>query len=180
MYLMVGAFGLAADLYPADVGGKSNRYADIGIDAQAEHEIGQGSLVARASWIHERQNLDASFASVPQQSEHLTNTLESLRANVAFAPNKFYSLTVGYFGTTGSGDVRLYAPAAASGSRTGIPNSDGATFELMLNPWLNARVGLQYVMYQKFNGASRAYDIPSAGRDAKDNNTLMLYTWVAF
>ena len=179
-YYMVGAFGLAANLYPSGVGGESNRYADIGVDAQAEREIGQGSLVVRASWTHESQNLAASFAASPRQSEHLTNTLESLRANVAFAPNRFYSLTLGYFGTTGTEDSRLYAPAAATGSRTGIPDSNGATFELMANPWLNARVGLQYVMYQKFNGASRAYDVPSAGRNAKDNNTLMLYTWVAF
>jgi len=43
---------------------------------------------------------------------------------------------------------------------------------------LNTRLGAQYVLYSKFNGASRAYD--GAGRDASGNNTLYLFLWVAF
>jgi hypothetical protein len=40
------------------------------------------------------------------------------------------------------------------------------------------RFGLQYVFYNMFNGASNDYD--AAGRKAADNNTLFLYSWVAF
>lgn len=179
-YLMVGAFGMGTDLYPNGVGGETNHFEDIGLDAQAEREVGTGTLVVRASWTHEKQGLAASFTAAPQRAEHLTNTLESFRANAAYSPNRFSSLTLGYFGTSGSSDARLYGPAVATGSRTGSPNSAGATGELTLNPWLNVRVGLQYVMYQRFNGASTSYDVPSAGRNARDNDTLMLYTWFAF
>jgi len=42
------------------------------------------------------------------------------------------------------------------------------------------RLGAQYVMYQKFNGASQNYDVAVNGRSAKDNNTLHLYLWLAY
>jgi hypothetical protein len=45
-------------------------------------------------------------------------------------------------------------------------------------PNANLRLGLQYTAYSKFNGASNDYD--GAGRDASDNNTLMLLAWLAF
>lgn len=179
-YLMVGAFGLSADLYPKGSGGASNHYDDVGVDAQAEHDVGKGMLIVRTSWIHEHQGLVASFTASPQSALNVTNTLESFRANAQFVPNRYYSFTLGYFGTSGSSDSRLYAPAAVTGSSTGSPNTEGAIGELTLNPWLNARIGLQYVMYQRFNGASSSYDVASNGRSAQDNNTLLLYTWFAF
>jgi hypothetical protein len=130
--------------------------------------------------MHEKQGLAGWFTAAPQLAEHLSNTLDAVRANAAYSPNRFYSLTLGYFGTSGSADARLYAPAVGTGSRVGAPDTQGATGEFTLNPWLNVRIGAQYVMYQKFNGASRSYDVLSAGRNASDNNTLMLYTWFAF
>ncbi|MBS0552116.1 MAG: cytochrome C, partial [Proteobacteria bacterium] len=45
-------------------------------------------------------------------------------------------------------------------------------------PWANLRLGLQYTMFDKFNGARRNYD--GSGRDAKDNNTLFLFAWTSF
>ena len=45
-------------------------------------------------------------------------------------------------------------------------------------PWLNAKVGLQYIAYTKFNGGATNYD--GFGRSASANNTLFLYTWIAF
>ena len=38
-------------------------------------------------------------------------------------------------------------------------------------PWFNARIGLQYIYYNKFNGTTLA---------AQDNNTLFLHAWLAF
>ncbi|MFI5310666.1 MAG: cytochrome C [Gemmatimonadales bacterium] len=179
-YLMIGAFGLSADLFPKGVGDASNHYDDVGVDAQGERELGKGTLILRASYIHEHQGLVASATSVPPVARNITNTLQSFRANAAYAPNRYYSVTLGYFGTTGSSDTRLYASAPATGSSTGSPNTEGAIGELTLSPWLNARIGLQYVAYQRFNGASRSYDVVSNGRAAQDNNTLLLYTWFAF
>jgi hypothetical protein len=43
---------------------------------------------------------------------------------------------------------------------------------------VNLRVGLQYVAYTKFNGASSNFD--GAGHNASDNNTLRIFLWTAF
>jgi hypothetical protein len=51
--------------------------------------------------------------------------------------------------------------------------------EFTVNAWQNTRVSLQYIRYSRFNGASDAYDVVG-GRNASDNNTLYLYTWVVF
>lgn len=178
--LMIGAFGLSAERDATGLTGSSNRFSDVGIDAQAEREVGAGALVVRAAWIHESQSLSGAYAAVPRQAEHLSNSLEMVRANAAWSPNHLYTMTLGYFSTTGTADARLYAPEAAIGSRTGRPDTQGTLGELTINPWMNVRFGAQYLMYQKFNGSSLGYDIPMAGRDARDNNTLMLYTWFAF
>ena len=60
----------------------------------------------------------------------------------------------------------------------GSPNSNGLIFQASALPWLNTRFEIQYVMYRKFNGANINYD--GSGRNAKDNNTLYLMSWVAF
>jgi len=41
----------------------------------------------------------------------------------------------------------------------------------------NARVGLQYTVYTKYDGATTNYD--GTGRNASDNNTLYLFLWLA-
>ena len=40
------------------------------------------------------------------------------------------------------------------------------------------RVGVQYTMFNRFNGASNNYD--GFGRNARDNDTLFVYVWTAF
>jgi hypothetical protein len=45
-------------------------------------------------------------------------------------------------------------------------------------PWQNLRLQAQYVAYSKFNGATTNYD--GSGRNASDNNTLYLITWLLF
>jgi len=37
---------------------------------------------------------------------------------------------------------------------------------------------VQYTAYGRFNGASKNYD--GFGRNASDNNTLFIYTWLAY
>jgi len=65
-----------------------------------------------------------------------------------------------------------------SGSATGSPNSRGLLGELDLNLWENVRLVAQYVAYDKFNGAKLNYD--GFGRNASDNNTLYVMTWLTF
>ena len=87
-----------------------------------------------------------------------------------------------FFNTNGSSDELLYAD-----SRTFSPDSTGVTFQIDATPWgagdaplggrLALRVGLQYTMYARFNGAGSNYD--GSGRNASDNNTLRIFTWLA-
>jgi hypothetical protein len=58
------------------------------------------------------------------------------------------------------------------------PNSNGWIGELAWVPYQNVKLLLQYVMYQKFNGASSNYD--GSGRNASDNDTFYLLGWLAF
>jgi hypothetical protein len=177
-YGMIGTYGFAARLYPQGVSGSTNDYTDAAVDAQVEHHAEIGTWIGRAAFIHERQTLSAFAAAEPAEAANLRETLSTLRANLTFEPSLRYALSAGYFQSTGTSDGVLFAPASVTGSRTGSPNSRGAIGEFAFNPWQNARFGLQYVAYNRFNGASNDYD--AAGRKAADNNTLFLYLWLAF
>lgn len=179
-YLMVGAFGMLADVYPTGVNGAWNRHNDIGVDAQVEHKVGEGSLIGRATYIHEDQTLTAGFAADPATTSSLSNTLSTYKVNFSYVPNETHTLSVGYFGVNGSSNPLAYAEGDVSGSSTGSPNSSGFILDANANAWMNVRFGAQYVAYQKFNGATTNYDVASDGRKASDNNTLFLYLWLAF
>jgi hypothetical protein len=45
-------------------------------------------------------------------------------------------------------------------------------------PIQNLRLGAQVTAYQQFNGASQNYD--GYGRNASDNNSLFIYSWLAY
>ncbi|MGC8652805.1 MAG: cytochrome C [Candidatus Kryptoniota bacterium] len=175
-YLEVGTFGFASNLFPAGISGPYNKYTDIGFDAQYEKLLGSGELIAHASYITEKQNLDATFAAGGSSSNNLTLNTFKVDANYNF-PSMF-ALALGYMATTGTTDAVFYSPAAVSGSATGSPNSSAITAQVSFIPWLNTQIILQYVAYTKFNGASTNYD--GSGRNASDNNTLYLATWFAF
>lgn len=177
-YGMIGTYGLSARMYPEGVTGPTNDYVDAGVDATVEHQSGTHVWIGRAAFIHERQTLNAFEAADPAEAERSRETLSTFRANLTFQPSLRYSLTGGYFQTTGTADALIFAPEAVTGSRTGSPNSRGAIGEFAVNPWQNTRFGLQYVAYNRFNGASSDYD--ASGRQASDNNTLFLYLWLAF
>jgi hypothetical protein len=114
---------------------------------------------------------------VPAAAANLRENLSTIRANVSLEPSLRYSLSGGYFQTTGTTDPILFAPAPLTGSRTGSPNTRGGIGEITMNPWQNTRFALQYVFYSMFNGGSANYD--AAARRASDNNTLFLYLWFA-
>ncbi len=45
-------------------------------------------------------------------------------------------------------------------------------------PWLNLKVGLQYIYYTQFDGGTTNYD--GNGHNASDNNTIYAFVWLAF
>jgi hypothetical protein len=162
-YLEIGAYGLSAALYPRGVSGPTDRYRDVALDAQYERRVGGGNVTAHTTWIHERQELDASFAA--GDAANPSNTLSTFRIDGSYYTAARLGLTAAYFSTTGDADVLRYP-----GSVTGSPNSDGVIAELAYLPWLNTRFTLQYVAYGRFDGA----------RNTSENNTLYLLVWLAF
>ena len=56
----LGTYGMSTRLYPTGVTGLTDRYTDVALDAQYERKMGQGSITAHSTWIHEAQNLAAS------------------------------------------------------------------------------------------------------------------------
>jgi len=130
----------------------------------------------RGSFIHETQRLDATFAN--GGSANQTNDLNSLKlqGSLAYGGDNKIVLTGQYFDIWGSSDPILFAGLASGDS----PNSSGFTAEAAYIPfgvtkapgwpWANARVGLQYTWYNKFDGTTVG---------ASDHNTLFLHLWMA-
>jgi hypothetical protein len=178
-----GTFGLATNLIPERITGSgTDHLTDVGVDTQYQFLGARDSFSVQARFITENQNLGASQALGLSTNSH--NNLRTWRVKGTYYYNQTIGLTVGSFHVDGSGDPLLYGPISAVNS----PNSSGWSFELNYIPfnyggpdfwpWLNVKFGLQYVHYNKFNGAASNYD--GAGRNAGDNNTLFAYAWFAF
>ena len=169
-YFEIGTYGMSTRLYPTGVSGPSDRYTDVAFDAQYERKVGQGSLTGHATWIHEAQNLPASVAL--NTAANASNTLKTFKIDGSYYTPARLGFTLSYFSTTGDADTLRYL-----GSATRSPNSNGVIGELDYLPWLNTRFTLQYVAYDKFDGAHTAYN---GVRNASDNNTLYLLAWLVF
>jgi hypothetical protein len=190
--LMVGTFGMFMDVHPwSDPNGlvsqgtipQSDKFTDVGFDAQYQYQGSNYWLTLRGSFIHEVQRLDASFNGFnpAQTSSNPINTIDSLRlySSVALGGDNRIVLTGQYFSTWGSADAGLFGVDTNGVTPLG-PNSNGWNAEIAYIPfgvskspgwpWFNARIGLQYTYYNKFNGTTVG---------AQNNNTLFLHAWLA-
>ncbi|MBB6251528.1 cytochrome C [Nitrospirillum iridis] len=184
----LGAFGLSAHVFPNnDRSASTDRYTDVGLDASYQwHPNRNHTLGANATAILETRSLPASVAL--GLADTPSGHLNSYRLNTYYYFQQTYGLTAGVFRSTGSGDATLYGSDPLAGSVNGKPNSSGYILqadwtpfgktESWMAPWANLRLALQYTGYTQFNGATSNYD--GAGRNASDNNTLWLLTWLAF
>jgi hypothetical protein len=179
----LGTFGLAAPLVPQRMSGAGNDHAtDVGFDTQYEFLGARDSFSFQGRYILEYQDLSASQAL--GLSTNSFNNLRSLNIKGTYYYKQMIGFTAGYFNIQGSSDALLYGDVSANDS----PNSAGWTLELdyipfnyggpWFWPWLNVKLGLQYVRYTKFDGASTNYD--GAGTNASANNTLFAFAWFAF
>lgn len=166
-YLMVGTYGLRASLIPAGITGETDTYTDFALDSQFETTVSENPLTLRATWIHEKRKLDASFAATG--ADNPSDTLNTWRVNGTLHVGAL-TPALAYFRTTGSMDATLY------GTSTGSPDSAGEIVQLSFLPWQNVQAMLQYVRYDKFDGAKTDYD--GSGRNAGDNNTLYALLWL--
>jgi hypothetical protein len=177
--LMIGTYGIDAHVHPGNglpLSGPVDQYRDVAGDVQYQF-IGEDHIFSVLStYIHESQSLDASFAS--GLSANPSNTLKTFKLTGEYSYQRMIGGSLGYFSTTGSSDMNLYAPAAVGGSVANIPDTQGEIAEINYLPWLNTKLQLQYTRYTKFNGSSTNYD--GAGRNASDNNTLYLLIWLNY
>ena len=165
-YVEVGTYGMATKLYPTGITGATDNFTDVAVDAQYENTVSSGgTIIAHTTLINESQKLDASSPSNPSYKLH------TFKLDCSYNIPAGYAFTLGYFNTAGDNNA-LY------GTNSGSPNSSGLTAQITYLPWLNTQFAVQYVAYNKFDGASSNYD--GNGRNASDNNTLYVLGWVVF
>ena len=182
--LELGTFGLAASVNPGRVTGfGTDHIVDLGFDTQYQFLGERDSISLQASYITENQSLTASQAI--GNSTNSRNHLHSLRVKTTYYYDQTYGVTAGYFQVRRHDRPRRSTPRPR---RTTSPNSAGWIGELdyipfnhggpSFWPWLNVKIGLQYVYYDKFNGGQTNFD--GSGRNAHDNNTIFAFAWIAF
>lgn len=182
----VGLLGFQARLQPDRAApGAADRYSDLGIDASYQFLGNREHVVTvTGSWIHERQRLDYSVAN--GLARNSGNSLNNLRVAASYHHQQTWGVTGALFSTSGSADPTLNAS-----SYNGKPDTRGYVLQGDWTPWgkegswgapwANLRLGLQYTGYTRFNGGSHYLDeATGADRRARDNNTTMLFAWLAF
>jgi len=179
--LEVGTFGLHADVVPQRLNlFGTDAITDTGVDLEYQY-VGNPSIVSvRASWIRETRDLGASQALGLADNRH--GQLHSFHGSASYTYEQTVSVSAGYFALNGNADLTL------NGTPNGSPNSSGWVAEIAYLPfmhggpsfwpWLNARIGLQFTTYDKFDGGR--FNFNGSGRNASDNNTIFTYVWVAF
>ncbi|MBI1213468.1 MAG: cytochrome C [Alphaproteobacteria bacterium] len=185
-YVSAGFFGIHAAIYPGfDHTFGTNKFTDWGFDATYQRPIGNDQVTANATFIHEHQDLDSSFAS--GDAGRMKSSLSTIRLNGSYYVDDTYGFTAAFFDTWGSTDMLRFAPDPVEGSANGSPNSRGYILQFDWTPWgkddsnmgtlANLRLGIQYTGYTRFNGRSSNYD--GFGRDASDNNTVSIFALFA-
>ncbi len=194
-YLEVGTFGMYAKVYNAPTTatafnvppcstiaatgcsvvststttpGGFTKYTDWAVDTSYQQPLGGTHAISlHAVYTHEDQTRTSG-----------SDTLQQVRVDGNYQFGHRGQLSLGYFNTWGSSDAALYvtSPGAVDNSASGSPNSAGFITEVDYLPWENTKFSLQYTAYTKFNGAGSNYN--GAGRNASDNDTLYLNSWL--
>jgi len=172
-YFELGTYGLSADIYPAGITGQTDNYTDIGFDLNYEKNLGNNMITAHTALIHESQNFNATLGT-----GNKSNSLNSFKVIGNYYLHQQVGFSLGYFLINGDAVKDLYIPSSVDGSINGKPDSNGLIAQFSYEPWLNTKFSVQYIAYNKFNGGTNNYD--GSGRNASDNNTLYVDSWLAF
>jgi hypothetical protein len=181
----VGLSGLYAGLYP-DPGDRSasDTYTDLGVDAQVQF-LGtrEHIFTGTASFYREWQTLGYT-QGVLNEASNRSASLNQFRLAASYNWKQTLGATAGWFHSSGSSDALRYGS-----SLDGSPNTDGYIVQFDYTPWgkedswgapwANLRLGLQYTGYNRFMGGSSYLNGDGQPRQASDNNTLMVFVWVA-
>jgi hypothetical protein len=176
----LGTYGMVANIFAGGAtSGPTDKFTDIALDAQYQYLGARHLFSVAATWIHEKQDWDASYplGLTANQSDNL-NTFR-INANYYYrSPWGTLGGNVAYFSTYGDTDTGLYAPEPLTGSVNGSPDSGGFILQADYVLREQYKFVLQYTIYTEFNGSGTNYD--GSGRDASDNNTLYLLAWLMF
>ena len=183
----VGASALKTALFPGRdrSSGLADHYTDLGLDTSWQKPIGSNSLTANFRYEHERADLRAScvVGLIGEDGDPACGRydLNELRATGRYTLHDRLGLTLSAFEISGSRNSNVF-------DGNGLPDSNGLMGQIdytfwpdgkgPLGPLVNARVGIQYTLYGRFNGARHNFD--GAGANAVDNNALRFFTWIAF
>jgi hypothetical protein len=176
---MVGAFGLTAKVFPDSLNavGPSNKFNDVGIDAQYQYITDRHRFSAQTTWVREKQTWNANFSA--GETSNASDTLTTFKGKLTYYFDNKYGVNLGYFSSSGDSDDLLYNTGEpVAGSVNGSPKSSGYVIELNWLPFPKYRFVAQYTGYTKFNGGRSNYD--GFGRNASDNNTFYLLAWLMF
>jgi hypothetical protein len=168
----VGTYGLSAQRFPGGLlAFGPDTLTDRALDANIFAQLDKTRVLsAHATWIHEDQDLKASSQLLGARSH---DALDTRRVDLSWSFRDTWTPTAQFFKTTGSADPALY------GGPRGSPNSAGYVLELAYvgegKPssavlWANWRAALQYVGYERFDGARQG----APGHDA-----IYLSLWLA-
>jgi hypothetical protein len=182
--LEVGAFGLGSRIHPGldRTTGATDHYTDLGVDGSYYRALANTDVITfNARYLRERQSLDATCI-LAMATDCAKNNLTDLRADISYYWRNRFGGTIQVFDTFGSANPIIYA-----GNRVPKPDSNGLTLQLDATPFgglsqpkrrVNVRLGVQYTLYTKFNGATANFD--GQGTKASDNNTLRVFSWFSF
>jgi hypothetical protein len=202
--LMIGTSGMVARVYddPLDTSdpASTHRFTDLAVDTQYQYLLDPHAVSAQLVYARNRHRYPASLAdqSAPffdatgaatLANTNAVDTIHVLRAKLGYVYQARYGGSVGVFNLTGTTNTAnqtagfddtgtLIKTDGVASNLSGNPATRGWTLEAFWTPIQYLRVGAQYTMYSRFNGASTNYD--GFGRNAHDNNTLFLYTWLAY
>ena len=169
--LMVGTYGMAASQMPTTVGtglltfpGYTDKFTDVAVDAQYQYIGPIHTFTARAYFIQEWQKLDATYfgglASGAPGASKPDQTLSSFNVSASYIYDRHISFTADYFDVRGSSDAVYWGGGLSSNNSR--PDTNGVSIDLAyipfpyggpdLWPWLNARIGILYTHFIKYDG----------------------------
>ena len=202
--LMVGTSGMVARVYddPLDTSdpASTHRFTDLAVDTQYQYLLDPHAVTAQLVYTRNQHRYPAALADQPAAffdatgaatlaNTNGTDTSHVLRAKLSYVYQAKYGGGLGFFNLTGTTNTAnqtagfdatgtLVKTDGAASNLSGNPATRGWTLEAFWMPIQYLRIGAQYTAYSRFNGTSTNYD--GFGRNARDNNTLFLYTWLAY
>ena len=204
--LMVGTTGMLANVYDGsnDIT-DPNSYSQVrsnGVDAQYQYILDPHTFTAQLAYMQQTTNYSPNSLAggspfnmadgvTPVAAYSASDTTNTIRLKLAYTYRATYGGSLSFFDLSGTTSTNqqsngyigntISVPGGGpriNGNFTGNPATSGATYELFYIPAQNVRLGVQYTAYDKYNGSSSNYD--GFGRNASDNNTVLLYAWLAF